>query len=133
LAVDHTHMYFARASEKAIVEEFGKYDKAALMRKFPRGWRMLADRGFRGTAMYYPNLNAQLTPHFLSGRLQFTSEEVASDYDLCKLRYTCEVIFSRVTNVKGLRDVIPYSRFAHVSDMLHWGHARINLGQPLQV
>lgn len=52
-------------------------------------------------ARYYPNFNIQITPNFLKGRAQFTSEEVLSDWRICQLRYTSEVAFSRVTNEKG--------------------------------
>ena len=68
---------------------------------------MLADRGFAGTAHFHPNFNAHLTPKFLQGWDQFTSEEFQSDYGICKLRYTCEVAFSRVTIGAGLQDFVP--------------------------
>ena len=72
---------------------------------------MLSDRGFFDTARYYPNMNHQKTPKFLSGRDQFTEGEVSADRRICKLRYICEVAFSRVTKTKGLRDVISNDLF----------------------
>ena len=51
-------------------------------------------------------VNDQKTPKFLSRRVQFSTYEVSADRRICKLRYTCEVAFSRVTKTRGLRDVI---------------------------
>ena len=112
LTFEHTDVFLARVSEKKLVE--------------------LADRGFQGTAHYYPNFNAQLTPRFLSKRQQFETEEVTSDYGICKLRYTCEVAFSRVVAQGCVRDVIPFKYFSILKHMIDWGHANINLGKALQ-
>ena len=68
---------------------------------------------------------------FISGRDQFTTEEVSADRKICKLRYTCEVAFSRVAKTKGLRDVISNDYFACLDAMNHWGHATVNLDAPL--
>lgn len=92
---------------------------------------MLSDRGFFDTARYYPNMNHQKTPKFLSGRNQFTETEEPADRQICKLRYTCEVAFSRVTKTKGLRDVISYDFFPLLDAMNNWGHAAVNLDAPL--
>ena len=126
LSVEHTHMYFGRPPEPTLVELRGKR-----LRKCPAGFSMLSDRGFANTAHLYPNFNAQLTPSFLKGRSQFTSDEVGSDYEICKLRYTCEVAFSRVVQEAALQDVIPYHFFSIIDAMNHWGHANVNLGAPL--
>ena len=93
---------------------------------------MLSDRGFANTAHYYPNTNAQLTPAFFEGRDRFSAGEVKSDYEICRLRYTCEVAFARVTVEASLKDVIPYSYFPTLDSMNHWGHAQANLYKPLQ-
>ena len=92
---------------------------------------MSSDRGFFDTARFYPNMNHQKTPKFLSGRDQFTEEEVSSDRRICKLRYTCEVAFSRVTKTRGLRDVISNDFFPILDAKNHWGHATVNLDAPL--
>ena len=126
LSFEHTDLFLARCSEKKLVELWGPR-----LKKCPPGYSMLSDRGFAGTAHYYPNFNAQITPKFLAGRLQFTSAEVGSDQRICKLRYTCEVAFSRVTNEAGLQDVIPYHFFSILNAMNHWGHANVNLHEPL--
>ena len=127
LSYEHTDLFLARVSEKRLVELWGPR-----LKKCPAGWVMLSDRGFAGTARYYPNFNAQLTPKFLSGRLQFSTSEVSDDWRICKLRYTCEVAFSRVTNEAGLKDVITAPFFKLLNAMNNWGHANVNLLQPLQ-
>jgi hypothetical protein len=93
---------------------------------------MLSDRGFAGTARLYPNFNPQLTPRFLMGRLQFSADEVNSDRDICKLRYTCEVAFSRVVMEQGLYDVIPFGFWGMLNSMNDWAHANVNLLSALQ-
>ena len=74
LSYEHTHLFLARVSEKALVELWGPR-----LKKCPKGYAMLSDRGFWDTARFYPNMNRQMTPKFLSGRAQFTAEEVSSD------------------------------------------------------
>jgi hypothetical protein len=76
-------------------------------------------------------MNRQMTPKFLGGRKQFTEEEVSADRTICKLRYTCEVAFSRVTDTKSLQDVIHHRHFPSLDAMNHWGHASVNIKQPL--
>ena len=100
--------------------------------KIPKGWKILADRGFAKDGILYPFLNEILFPHFIDKRQQFEAEEITIDRKICELRYTCEVCFSRVTNISALRGVIPYRLFQYVPHMINWGHANINLGQPLQ-
>lgn len=126
LSFEHTNLFLGRVSEKKLVELWGPR-----LAKCPRGWYMLSDRGFFDTARFYPNMNHQKTPKFLSGRDQFTEDEVSADRRICKLRYTCEVAFSRVTNTKGLRDVISNDFFPMLDAMNDWAHATVNLGAPL--
>ena len=101
LSFEHTDCFLGRVSEKKLVELWGPR-----LKKCPIGWYMLSDRGFFDTARFYPNMNHQKTPKFLSGREQFTEEEVSSDRRIYKLRYIYEVAFSRVTKTQGLQDVI---------------------------
>ena len=126
LSFEHTNLFLGRASEKRLVELWGPR-----LKKCPRGYYMLSDRGFFDTARFYPNMNHQKTPKFLSGRDQFTADEVSADRRICKLRYTCEVAFSRVTKTRGLRDVISNDFFHLMDAMNHWGHATVNLDAPL--
>jgi hypothetical protein len=125
LSFEHTDLFLCRASEKAIVRLWGPR-----MAKLASHLRMLSDRGFADTAGSYPNYNAQVTPKFLSGRPQFTAEEVSDDRLICSLRYIVEVAFSRLTNETCLQDVVPRSFFNHLQDAVHWGHAVINMGVP---
>ena len=53
--------------------------------KIPVGGTVLADRGFYFDAPSYPNVNAQITPHFLTGRDQFEEDEISSDLVTCRL------------------------------------------------
>ena len=126
LSFEHTDLFLGRVSEKKLVELWGPR-----LKKCPRGWYMLSDRGFFDTARFYPNMNHQKTPKFLSGRDQFTTDEVSADRKICKLRYTCEVAFSRVTKTRGLRDVISNDFFPLLDAMNDWGHACVNLDRPL--
>ena len=80
LSFEHTKMFLARVSEKALVGLWGPCLKKCLRR-----WLMLSDRGFFDTARCYPNMNHQKTPKFLSGRDQFTEGEVSADRKICKL------------------------------------------------
>lgn len=98
------------------------------IRKVMEWW----DRGFFGTARCYPYLNTQLTPKFLAGRNQFTAAELLDDMRICRLRYTCEVAFSRLTNEACLKDVVDWSMLWYLGAMVHWGHANVNLRKPLQ-
>ena len=101
------------------------------MRKIPPGHEVLADRGFDTCARHYPNYNFHRCPTRLAGRKQFIESEVKSDYQICRLRYTCEVVFARVKSERGLKDVIPKhfsGEFQHAWD---WACAGINLCKPL--
>ena len=126
LSFEHMDFFLARVTEKRLVELCPPG-----LKKCPQGWYMLSDRGFFDTARFYPNMNHQKTPKFLGGRKQFTEGEVSSDRRICKLRYTCEVAFSRVTKTRALRDVISNDFFQHLDSMNHWAHATINLNKPL--
>ena len=123
----HTPLFLARVSEKKLVELWGPR-----LSSVPPGYRMLADRGFAGTARYYPTFSAQLTPKFLSGRKQFGVKEVSDDWRICQLRYTCEVAFARVTTETILRDVIPYKHLKYINHINNWAHSASNFCQPLQ-
>ena len=98
--------------------------------KIPVGSTVLADRGFYFDAPSYPNVNAQVTPHLLTGREQFESSEISCDLVTCRLRWSSEAVFSRVTDHNALTDVIPYSYFSIMGAMIEWGHAHANLMQP---
>jgi hypothetical protein len=98
--------------------------------KIPVGYTVLADRGFYYDAPSYPNVNAQITPHFITGRDQFEVDEISKDLITCRLRWSSEALFSRVTDQEALTDVIPNDYFTTVEAMIKWGHAHANLMQP---
>jgi hypothetical protein len=100
--------------------------------KIPAGKTTLADRGFANCTMYYPNLNAQITPNFLAGREQFSAEEVSSDRVKCQLRYTSETVFSRVTDITALHDRVSRGHFSNLHHIVDWAQGHANLCQPLQ-
>ena len=127
LMFEHTDLFLARKSETGLVQLWGPR-----LSKCPPGWDMLVDRGFAGTALFYPNLNAQRSPSFLDGRTNFSEAEVKADYEICRLRYVCEVAFARVTNETCLQDVIPACYFSSIDAINHWAHASANLFKPLQ-
>ena len=98
----------------------------------PEGWDMLVDRGFAGTAHHYPKYHAQLSPAFVDGRKHLDVEEFQSDYQLCRRRYSCEVVYSRVNKTTCLRDIIMNQFFPILQYAHHWGHGAANLMGPLQ-
>lgn len=99
--------------------------------KIPPGWCILADRGFRHDASKLPNINPIVYPTLVKGRDQFEVEEVIEDIDLCRLRYTSEVLFSRVTDSGILRGIIPVNRLAYIIEHLNYAYGHASLMQPL--
>ena len=93
---------------------------------------MLADRGFARDQRLYPNWNRLYTPAFIAGRAQFTHSELVSDLRVCQLRYTSEVVYSRVTDETCLTDVVRRGLWGIMDAAWDWGHANGNLLKPLQ-
>ena len=102
--------------------------------KLPHVFKVLADRGFDGDNLSYPFFNIVVTPEFLDHETkQFTMPQLERDRKICELRYTCEVVFSRVTTEKMLRGVIPYTSLSYIENAHCWAHAQANLRKPLQM
>jgi len=101
--------------------------------KIPLNWKILADRGFFNDAIHYPNCNAHVTPTLRKSRPQFEPHEISADRKVCELRYTCEVVFSRITNMRCLMDVCNIEFMNYLTDAIHYAHAFNNLQQPLQL
>ena len=99
--------------------------------KIPPGWCILADRGFRRDASKFPNMNPVIYPTLVSSRSQFEVEEVIEDIDLCKLRYTSEIVFSRTTDCHLLQGIIPVCNLPYITHHLNYAYGRANLMQPL--
>ena len=98
--------------------------------KIPAGWYILSDRGFADDTAKYRNLNPILCPTFLDGRAQFTYDDIKKDIPLCKLRYSSECIFSRVTDIAICSGTIPVVNFEIFNEAVAWAHGRSNLQQP---
>lgn len=122
------------------LEDFrdGKVDAAPKiprrLAKLPAYLKVLADRGFDGDNLSYPHFNMVITPEFMDSETkQFSMAQLQRDRKICELRYTCEVVFSRVTTEEVLSDVIPYTVLAHIEDAFAWAHANANLKKPLKM
>jgi hypothetical protein len=46
---------------------------------------------------------------------------------ICQKRYSCEVVYSRVTRILKLSGVIGKESFSHFEAMVGWAHGRANL------
>lgn len=123
----HSPLFLGRLSEKRIMELM-----EPLTDVFPAGWCNLGDRGFAKMEMFFKNFNLMLTPKFLGKRAQFSATDINHDLILCKLRYTCEVAFSRLLKESALMDVIRSELFPIIEAMVSWGHAMMNLAKPLK-
>ena len=127
---------------ETLIEELKKFRDGKLeqppkiprrLAKLPAWLKVLADRGFDGDSLSYPHFNTVVTPEFYDKESkQFDLAQLERDRKICELRYTCEVVFSRVTTERLLAGIIPYSAFAHIEDAHCWAHAQANLRQPLQ-
>ena len=123
----HSPLFLARLSEKRIVELM-----ECVSGVFPAGWQNLGDRGFADVEIYFQNMNLMLHPHFLGKRKCFSPAEITHDWRISKLRYTSEVVYSRLTSEESLYGVVRRETFSRLSYIVSWGHARNNLAKPLQ-
>ncbi len=73
----------------------------------PRGWIVLADRGFAFDALKYPSLNAHVTPAFAK-TTAFAQEKLEEMWKICMLRlqWSSETHISFVTDTGCLQDEI---------------------------
>jgi hypothetical protein len=120
--VQRTPGFFGRASEKAILRVWGAEGRL----KFPKGKCILGDKGFDNTAGSYTNFNTTLHPSFLTNE-QFTFDQVNHNVLICKKRYTCEVVYSRVVTVKKLGNILEREHFQYIESLLGWGHGIANI------
>jgi hypothetical protein len=101
------------------------------LQKFPKNTKGLGDKGFHKDQFNMPNHNEIHTPIRLDGRLQYTNSEIKEGKINKTNRYTCEVVYSRVTDCKLLRDRLPRWHFRNLIMANSWAHGRANLQQPL--
>ena len=103
------------------------------LKNVPLGWIVLADRGFAYDCFKYPHMNKHITPHFVNKRAQFEREELDKDIPSCRSRYISEAIFSRMTDVVSLQDVIPYHYLTYLDFIINYAKGRANLQQPFYI
>ena len=126
--IERTPAFLARGSEKGIMAWWGLHGRL----RIPLGYLILGDKGFDNTASCYVNYNTTLHPAFLTND-QFNLSQTGHNVQICQKRYTCEVVYSRVTNVKALYGTIPRERFHLFEPLVGWGHGRSYLCyEPLQ-
>ena len=126
--IERTPAFFGRASEKAILRAWGAHGRLL----FPKVFLILGDKGFDNTAGSYTNFNTTLHPAFLTNE-QFSRDEVNHNVQICKKRYTCETVYSRVAGIEKLSGIIKRETFNHFEALLAWGHGRANICyKPLQ-
>ena len=130
LNTEHTDSFFARPTEKRLNYIWASNGR---LKNIPVGYLVMADKGFDGTSGYYPNNNTVLHPAFLHGNSQFSPEQIGYNLRACQLRYSCETVYSNVTNCPRLYGFVPRGIFHHFQDLCHWGHGRANLYLPLQM
>lgn len=98
--IERSPAFLARASEKAIMNIWGNLGRL----KFPNGYLILGDKGFDNTAGCYVNYNTTLHPAFLTNS-QFSRDQVNHNISICQKRYSCEIVYSRVTRTRKLSGV----------------------------
>jgi len=118
--VERTPAFLGRTSKKAIMNWWGLHGCL----KFPLGYMILGDKGFDHTAC--------LHPAFLTDG-NFDLSQIGHNVKICQKRYTCEVVYSRVTDVPILYGKIPRQRFHLFESIVGWAHGHANLCyEPLQ-
>jgi hypothetical protein len=102
--------------------------------KIPEKGEGLGDKGFEKIERFLIYFNRVRTPRVLRSRKvkQYHELEMVPKRAICTGRYVGEVDFSRLLNVAGLQDVIPYDNIKLIPYMLEWGHAEMNLALPLR-
>lgn len=129
LTFDHTDGFLGRSMEKALVKLWASNGRLQI----PPGFLGLGDKGFKGTAGYYVNMNAVLYPAFLQTGTQFTQQQSGHSLGCSQGRYSIEVFYSRVTNRSYIAGIITRNQFPYFDDVNHWAHGRANLYRPLQM
>jgi len=120
--IERTPAFLARASEKNLMRTWGALDRL----RFPVGYLILADKGFDNTAACYVNYNTVLHPSFLTNK-RFNRDQVNHNVRVCQKRYSCEVVYSRVTQVEKLAGIMKREWFHHCESLIGWAHGRANL------
>ena len=126
------HAAWLKEMDKAIkdnaLELFDKIPNH--LANIPRGWVVLADRGFAFDALKYPNLNAHVTPAFAK-TTAFAQETLEDMWKICMLRWSSETHISFVTDTGCLQDEITYGTFPIIQNAVDWACGLSNFNQPL--
>ena len=60
-------------------------------------------------------------------RSQFSRNEVNHNIEICKKRYTAEVVYSRISQTTRLNGIIPREHFHNVEYLVGWAHGVANI------
>ena len=117
--VERTAAFFARASEKALMNTWGSAGRL----KLPAGYLVLGDKGFDGMAACYENYNTTLHPAFLTNK-QFNKDQINHNLTICQKQYSCETVYSRVTETIKLSGIYRREYFHHFEALVGWVGSR---------
>ena len=93
------------------------------------------DKGFNASHGDCPKHNTVHAPTVM-GHLpiyQHHESHVREKSDFCVLRWTSESAKTRLANLDSLKDVISHWNVAIQPFAVEWGHAMVNLGNPLRM
>ena len=121
-----TPLVAARYNEDSLVRDF-----AAKLSNVPNTMRFLYDKGGDKLQAYLPNMNTVATPAFIQGRAQFTQVELHESREKSARRYLIEVLYSRISAWRMLRDRMPYSFLKHANHCWFWAHGFSQLLAPV--
>ena len=127
------YLYYTRSYRKALLDTLEssatviQVEKKIGFQHIPPGYYVLADRGFARCSSCFPNYSAVLCPSFVLKREQFELEEVKDNISICRLRYSSEVFFSRVTDFAVMKGVLELNDIKHFNAHLAFNHAMNNI------
>jgi hypothetical protein len=104
--------------------------------KIPKGWTVLADKGFDKATRYNPRLNPVRTPMKLSDDqvkdYRRSKEMIQHDQETSFTRVPAENNYERYRNETVLKGTVPYWVIALLPYVHEWAHASMNLQEPIR-
>lgn len=104
--------------------------------KIPASWDVLGDKGFYKSDRCYPNLNKVRTPWKLSDKnvkqYRRSAGMIVEDRETSDTRVVVEDDYERYRNEKILKGPIQYWQLALLPYAHEWGHAMMNLSEPMR-
>ena len=101
--------------------------------KIPEEYDVLGDKGFWKTERYYPNFS---TPWKLSDKkvqkYRRSDGMIVSDRETSDTRVVVEDDYERYRNEDILKGSVPFWQLAMLPYAHEWGHAMMNLGEPMR-